>query len=176
MSAFPFFKNWQNITPGSMQFLYAEAEKSLLATVQTNATNRQAAHRILAVLLPLVAFSFGYLLTHPDWPFLAPAWVFLIVEMIGAILLILSLRSQPIMGVGMDPEDSIKKENIIQYDPDHHQLTSLMLQHCDAIQQKIDHNRKQNTYIARKVNQCIILAGCIGPLVFITFSLWVAYR
>ena len=176
MSAFPFFKNWQNITPDSIRFLYAEAEKSLLATVQTNATNRQAAYRILAILLPFIGLSFGYIITHPDWKFVAPASVSLAFEMIGAYLLIISLRSQPIMAVGMDPEDSIKEENIIEYDPDHLQLTSIMLQHCDSIQQKIDHNRKQNTYIARKVNQVIILAGCIGPLVFITFSLWVAYR
>lgn len=176
MSAFPFIKNWQTITPDSIRFLYAEAEKSLLATVQTNATNRQAAHRILAILLPLVALSFGYLITHPDWKFVAPTSVSLIVEVIGAFLLIISLRSQPIKAVGTDPEDSIREENIIEYDPDHLQLTSIMLQHCESIQKKIDHNRKQNTYIARRVNQCIILAGCIGPLVFITFSLWVAYR
>lgn len=172
-------ENWNIISLDTMKFLFLEAEKSLQATIQTNVTNRQAAYRIMGILLPLVAVSTGYLFTHFDWPLFWPSVVFTVIESLGALVLILAVRSQSIMGLGTDPEDSIKDGYFVEYDTDkaeQWQSVAVMLQHCHSIQDKIDHNRIQNTYIAKKVNLCVMLSAVFGPLIFVIASLLAFYR
>lgn len=172
-------ENWGVISEKTMEFLFLEAEKSLQATIQTNVTNRQAAYRIMGILLPLVAICTGFVLTHLEWALFWPAVAFIAIELSGALVLILGVRSQAVMGLGTDPEDSIKDGYFIPCESDkaeQWQSVGVMLQHCHSIQEKIDHNRIQNTYVAKKVNLCMLLSAVLGPIVFIIASLLASYH
>ena len=120
--------------------------------------------------------------TSSEWVFFWPSLVFLCIESVGVVLLILAIQSHPIIPLGYFPTALFKDEKIIDYESwtdekaDDWQYVGIMLNCCESIEDKINHNDAMNSAIARKVNKALWLCGLIAPIAFVMLSLVVFYR
>lgn len=167
-----------DIKQKSLDFILNESEKRLNASVSSNINNRQSVYKLISVFVPVVTVTCGYALSNPNWILLWPAIGFVIIELIGAALLVLSVWPQILMPGGTHPSNLVQDPMFpdVTQTSEYDQYRFMVLEYCDHIETKIKHNENKNSIMASRASWGVLFCALAGPLVFVSASLWVFYR
>lgn len=165
--------NWQSISVQTCNFFFTESEKRLQETITAYTSNKEAAHKILAIIIPVITLSSGYVFSLPnifDYSKTVAAITFITIQTISAALLVYSLLNRKIQTIGAMPQKLINHTQIIESD-EKLQYVGIVLNHCKNLQDRIDNNSAINTRCANAVNAALLLSSVIAPAAFIIVSL-----
>lgn len=158
--------NWDKVSLPVAQLFFAESEKRLQASIGNYQRNKDIAHRLLALVLPIVIVTGGYAIGSVGQSVTWPALFFMMAELVGVFLLVRSIRSQPVMYAGDQPKNLWEQAMIVTDAADLQQI-GILLNLSEKIQYKLDVNLKAVDIVAKRVNQAIIWCGLVAPIAFL---------
>lgn len=165
--------NWESISVQTANFFFSEAEKRLQESVSAYTANKEAAYKVLGIILPIVTISIGYIFNanlFSDFQKLVPALAFTFVQISGVGFIIWSLYARNIQTIGTMPIFLIKNDQIIP-DDEKLQYVGILLNQCENIQDRIENNTGINTRCANFVNIALVVCGVLAPAIFVIVSL-----
>lgn len=166
--------NWERITIQTANFFFSESEKRLQESVTTYTTNKEAAYKILGIILPIITIAAGYIFNAnllSDFRKLIPSLIFIVIQMAGAGFVVWSLFIRTVQTIGTMPALLIQDDLIIPDNGDL-QYVGIILNQCENIQDRIDNNIGVNARCANNTNIALIICGIVAPTAFIIASLF----
>lgn len=162
--------DWTVIAPKTADLFFTESSKRLQSSIDNFRNSKQVAHRLLGIVLPLIAVAVGYVYSKPEyltWPVIA----FVALEAAGLWFIVRSMYSQTFQPVGAMPVDLFRDDMFIKGQKEDLQYLGALLNHCENMQDKISQNEAANKFLTRNVNIALTLCAVAAPAVFVMFSL-----
>ncbi len=168
------FSNWQDLTKETAALFFTESEKRLQETLNSYALHTDKAFRILALQLPSITLVAGFVVfgNSIQGPvFNIPAFLFVLIQSIAIYYLIQVAQAFQIQPLGSMPKNLLVPETISK-DNNGLQYIGWVINLCENMQDKIDHNARVNEKRAKCLNRAIWISGICAPILsFIAFLL-----
>lgn len=168
-------QNWESITLNSMQFFFQQAEKFLDNTKSISNSLDSKAMGLLtantAFLLPLLGGGL-FLIQRNIWGLLLFAGVASLCFIISMVLCFLSFSPGDITCSGSAPRYLMDPRFINETQKGDVQVLQIMMDQCEAYQDRIDINHRRNKCKATQIIWAAILtcaAPLLGGLVFFLY-------